>query len=170
MTSRCRKSRANVPFNAVVAKQLNLPLGKCLPHSLNLIVKVALKPFKGVHAGVRGAERHHPAGGSARHRDSLKARGLSARLMAVHRIGLPRCCRLSRTTARTLRRFRQWVEEELVPWTTSTLMTAATTAKMTVLLATIPAPRITPRTTMPTLPQLSRRETRVFRRRSGQGR
>jgi hypothetical protein len=74
----------NVPFNAALAKQLNCPLGKCLPHSLNLIVKAALKPFKGVHAGVRGAEWHHPrAGSSARHRESLKARGLNARLMAV---------------------------------------------------------------------------------------
>jgi hypothetical protein len=50
----------NAPFNAAVAKYLDLPLGKCLPHSLNLVVKAALKPFKGVHAGARGAERHHP--------------------------------------------------------------------------------------------------------------
>jgi hypothetical protein len=145
----------NMPFNAALAKQLNLPLGKRLPHSLNLVVKTTLKPFKGVHAVCGVLSGIIPAGGSARHRESLKARGLSARLMAVNRIGLPRCCRSLRTTARTLRRIRKWVEEELAPWATSTSMTAATTAKMTVLFATMPTPRTTPRTTMPTLPQPS---------------
>ncbi len=74
----------NVTFNAAVAKHLDLPLGKCLPHSLNLVVKAALKPFRGVHAGCVVLSGIIPAGGSARHRDSLKARSLSARLMAVY--------------------------------------------------------------------------------------
>ena len=74
----------NVPFNAAVAKHLGLALGKCLPHSLNLVVKAALKPFKGVHAGCVVLSGIIPAGGSARHRKSLKARGLSARRMAVY--------------------------------------------------------------------------------------
>ncbi len=63
-----------MPFNAAVAKQLDLPLGKCLPHSLNLAVKAALKPFKGVHAGCVVMSGIIPAGGSARYRKSLNAR------------------------------------------------------------------------------------------------
>jgi hypothetical protein len=70
----------NVTFNAA----LNFLLRKCLPHSLNLVVKAALKPFKGVHAGCVVLSGINPAGGSARNRKSLKARGLSARLMAVY--------------------------------------------------------------------------------------
>ncbi len=64
----------NVTFNAKLAKLLGLRLGKCLPHSLNLVVKAALKPFKGVHAGCVVLSGIIPAGGSARHRKSLNAR------------------------------------------------------------------------------------------------
>ena len=42
----------NVTFNASLAKTLGLPLGKCLPHSLNLVARAALAPSK---ACTRGA-------------------------------------------------------------------------------------------------------------------
>ena len=42
----------NVTFNASLANKLGLELGKCLPHSLNLVARAALAPSK---ACTRGA-------------------------------------------------------------------------------------------------------------------
>jgi hypothetical protein len=74
----------NVTFNAKLAKLLGLRLGKCLPHSFNLIVKAALKFFETVHTATATLSSILPAGGSSRHHKSLAAAGLNARKMTVY--------------------------------------------------------------------------------------
>ena len=103
----------NVTFNAAVAKHFGLPLGKCLPHSLNLVVKAALKPFKGVHAGCVALSGIIPVGGSARHCKSLKARGLSARLMAVYPNRFASVLPVVAYHRANFETIREWVEAEL---------------------------------------------------------
>ena len=53
-------------FNAALAKELGVPLGKCIPHALNLIVKSFFKnmPEVGVLTNLAGSIMK--AGGSAK--------------------------------------------------------------------------------------------------------
>jgi hypothetical protein len=74
----------NVPFNASLAKKLGLQLGKCLAHSLSLVVKAGTKAFPSVLTATATLSGILPAGGSSRHRISLKAVKLSARMMTVY--------------------------------------------------------------------------------------
>jgi hypothetical protein len=56
----------NVTFNAALANDLGVPLGKCIPHALNLIVKSFFKkmPEVGVLTNLAGSIMK--AGGSAK--------------------------------------------------------------------------------------------------------
>ena len=55
----------NVTFNAALASELGLPLGKCIPHALNLIVKSFFKimPEVGVLTNLAGSIMKAGGGG-----------------------------------------------------------------------------------------------------------
>ncbi len=68
----------NVTFNAKVARILGLPLGKCLAHALNLVVKAAVEHFEELTPAVITLGGTIDRGGSMRRRNELKAVGLDA--------------------------------------------------------------------------------------------
>ncbi len=66
----------NVSFNAALAKELGVPLGKCIPHALNLIVKSFFKnmPEVGVLTNLAGSIMK--AGGSSKRWAQWKLLGI----------------------------------------------------------------------------------------------
>jgi hypothetical protein len=74
----------NVFFNRALARKLGLLLGKCLPHSLNLLAAGGLDVFKIVWPGVVALGGFVDRGGSSRHRKTLAAHGLNADAIKVY--------------------------------------------------------------------------------------